>query len=77
MHMFKHNLFSITIILCMVCAGLSNIVSGQNNKGALILVEKRGDVSFSDAQGLNINGSVFTTGKNVPIDHNIDRKSVV
>ena len=71
MHTFKHNLFSITIILCMVCAGLSNIVSGQNNKGALILIEKSGDVSFSDSQGVNINGSVFTTGKIVPIDHNI------
>ena len=55
----------------MVCAGLSNIVSGQNNKGALILIEKSGDVSFSDSQGVNINGSVFTAGKNVPIDHNI------
>ena len=55
----------------MVCAGLSNIVSGQNNRGALILVEKSGDVSFSDSQGVNIDGSVFTAGKNVPIDHNI------
>ena len=71
MHIFKHNLLSFTILLCMVCAGLSNIVSGQNNKGALILVEKSGDVSFSDSQGVNIDGSVFTAGKNVPIDHNI------
>ena len=71
MHIFRHNLLSFTIILCMVCAGLSNIVSGQNNRGALILVEKSGDVSFSDSQGVNIDGSVFTAGKNVPIDHNI------
>ena len=55
----------------MVCAGFSDVVSAQNNKGALILIEKSGDVRFSDSQGVVVDGSNYTSGKNVPIDHNI------
>ena len=72
MHMFKYNLISFAIVLCMASAGLYPKVNAQASNGALILVEKSGGVRFSDSQGVEQNQANFIAGNNVPLGYNIE-----
>ena len=72
MRHFKSISFTKILTLFVTWFCMASQISAQSNTGALILIEKNGDVRFSDPAGLEIEQSTYTSGKNVPVGYSIE-----